>query len=231
MSTPLTEINKEDRAKAVDSLISHSTPDSNFFLMVLLSVLMAAFGLLKGSAAVVIGAMLIAPFLYPVLSFAMGVVMSDKKLMSRSFSVIIKATIYSIVASFVVSLFFGFGTEINSEILLRTGPSLLDAAIAIIAGLAASFAMAKPGMNETLPGIAIAVALVPPLATVGIGLSKFSWTIASGAFITFLLNVVGIVLTSIAVFSLMNFHNEKRLADVAIKEEDKKLKGPGISEA
>ena len=87
--THLNTLSEADKSKAVEKLITDSTPDFDFFLLMTLSMLMATFGLLIDSAAVVIGSMLIAPLLSPILSFSLGIVMSDSKLISRSFYTIV----------------------------------------------------------------------------------------------------------------------------------------------
>lgn len=224
--TVFDNIKHEDKSRAIEVLIKYSTPFQSFFLMVMLSVLMATIGLLMNNTAVVIGSMLIAPVLYPLLGLAMGIVMADAKLIFRSLNTFFKSIFFGILAATVVTLFMVPGItnfELTPEILSRTTPSLPDATIAIIAGLAASFALAKPTMSETLPGVAISVALVPPLATVGIGIATLSWTVTSGAVILLLANSLGIIFASVIVFSIMNFYVKRNIAIEVVKEEDKEL--------
>ena len=219
-------IKHEEKTTAIETLIKYSTPFQSYFLMVMLSVLMATLGLLMNNTAVIIGSMLIAPVLYPLLGLAMGVVMADSKLIFRSLNTFFKSILLSVIAAAVVTLFVVPGAtnfQLTSEILSRTTPTLPDATIAIIAGLAASFALVKPTMSETLPGVAISVALVPPLATIGIGISTLSWTVTSGAVILLLANSLGIVFASVIVFSIMNFYAKKSIAVKAVKKEDKAL--------
>lgn len=181
---------------------------------------MATFGLILDNSAVVIGSMLIAPMLYPVLGLSMGIIMSDTKLIARSFYTVLKSSIFGIIAAFFAAIFFSGQAQLSSEIISRTQPSLPYVAIAIIAGLAASFAMAKPHLNETLPGIAISVALIPPLATVGIGAARFDWNIISKSLILFVVNIIGIVFASMVTFSLMNLYGKRNLAaETALKED------------
>jgi uncharacterized hydrophobic protein (TIGR00271 family) len=213
----------KDKSEAVKRLITESTPDRDFFLMVVLSVLMATFGLILDNSSVVIGSMLIAPILSPIVSFSLGLVMSDQKLISRSLRTLLSAAGLSIVASVVVSLFFSVPDILNTEILSRIKPSLAYACIAFISGFAVSFALVTPSMSVTLPGVAIAVALVPPLAVIGIGIAKFNWEVISGSLLLFLINVVGIVLASMVNFSLMNLYVKRNVAHQTIKDEDKRL--------
>jgi uncharacterized hydrophobic protein (TIGR00271 family) len=211
-----------EKSDAVKKLIDQSTPNMDFFLMVILSVAMASFGLILDSAAVVIGAMLIAPVLSPILSLAMGIVMFNENLIKRATFTLGKSLVFAVGSAFVIGLFFASKEGIQvPEILSRTSPSLLDAAVAVVAGFAASFALVKPKLSETIPGIAISVSLVPPLAATGLGLATFNLAVAKGAFLLFFINVLGIIFASVFVFSSMNLYTKRGTADRAIKEAEK----------
>jgi len=96
-----------------------------------------------------------------------------------------------------------FATNIEaftSEILLRTEPSLLYLAVAVIAGIAVSFTLVRPELSETLAGIAVSVALIPPLAVLGIGIAKLNLLVVSGSLVLLLINVIGIVVASMVTF-------------------------------
>lgn len=217
-------LTETEKNAAVKELISESTPRHDFSLMMLLSVLMAACGILINSAAVIIGSMLIAPLLSPILSLSLGIVMSDAKLITRSFYTIVKATVFSLLAAAILAAFIipqGYG--VTAELTARTSTSIIYVVIAIIAGLAASFAYVKPQLNKTLPGVAIAVALIPPLAASGIGIAMLDWGIISRSFSLFVINIIGIVMASMVVFSLMNLYIKRNLADRTVEKEDKKL--------
>ncbi len=219
----LTEKNKSD---AVKRLIQESSPRSDFFLMVILSILMATFGLLLDSDSVVIGSMLIAPILFPIMSVSLGITMSDFKLISRSFYTLIKYVSFGIFASALVTMFFSNSPEVSASqnLLMNIKPSLIYAAIAVVAGIAASFSMVKPLLNDMLPGVAISVALIPPLAATGIGIARFNWLIISSAFVLFVVNFVGIIFASMMVFSLMNLYLKRRVAQLEVIKEDKSIK-------
>jgi uncharacterized hydrophobic protein (TIGR00271 family) len=217
-------LTKEDKSKAVERLISASTPSQDFFFMIILSIITATFGLLLNNAAVIIGSMLIAPMLFPILSLSLGIAISDANLISRSFYTLIKSVAFGIFASALITLLFSNNlTEITSEITSRTQATLPYIMIAIAAGLAGSFALVKPKLNETLPGIAISVALMPPLAVVGIGIARFDWTLVSGSFLLFLVNIIGVVFASLVTFSLMNFYVERGKAKETVIKEDENI--------
>lgn len=211
---------------AIENIIKHSTPHQDFFLMVILSVSMASFGVLLDSTVILIGSMLIAPVLYPTLTLALGLVMADNKIIFRSGLTLIKSIFFALVAGVVIGLFFRNGIDLHNSIvdaIANPKPSILYAVVAAISGLAASFAIIKPNLNDTLPGVAISVSLVPPLAIVGVALSYFDWTLASHAFVLFLVNIAGIVFSAMIVFSLFQLSRKRNVAEATIKSEDRKI--------
>lgn len=214
----------KDKTVAVERLIKGSTPSQDFFLMIVLAILTATFGLLMNSSAIIIGSMLIAPILYPLLSLSLGVIMSDFKLISRSFYTIVKSMAFAIAAGTIATLLFSAQLpDITPLIISMTHPSLPYVVVAIIAGFAGSFALVKPQLSETLPGIAISVALIPPVAVVGIGIANFNWAMISGSLILFLVNAIGVTFASMITFSLMNFYVKREKAKATLKAEDAKV--------
>lgn len=214
----------KDKTMAVERLVAGSTPSQDFFFMVVLSILTATFGLLLNNSAIIIGSMLIAPILYPVLSLSLGITMSDTNLISRSFWTLTKSYALSITAANLTALLFSSQlAQVTEEILVRARPSLASLAVAVIVGFAGSFALVKPQLSEILPGIAISVSLIPPMAVTGIGIARFDWTLVSGSFLLFLVNTIGVVFASMVTFSLMNFYRQRTKADKTIKKEDEKV--------
>lgn len=216
-------LTEQQKTEAVKDLIQDSTPRPEFFLMTALSVVMATAGLIIDNAAVIIGSMLIAPILSPILSLSMGIVMSDLKLVTRSFRTLAVASGVSVGIAALSTVFFPATYGFGEEILSRVDASLVYLAIAAVAGIAASFARAKPDMSESIPGIAISVALIPPLSVMGIGIARLDWGVASGSFLLFITNVVGIVFASMIVFSLMNLYTKRNVASRAMASEEKQL--------
>lgn len=214
-------LTEQEKGRAVERLIASAAPRQDFFLMVVLSVAMAAFGLLMNSPTVVIGSMLIAPMLYPILGLSMGVIMSDSALMRRSFRTILSSCGFAVVTGAVIALLAApVGYRVGADAAALMAPSLAFAAVAFIAGLAASFALVKEQLAGMLPGVAISVALIPPLASIGIGLAFFDGVLMARAFLLFLVNAIGIVFASMIVFSLMNFYAKRQVADAAIRKEE-----------
>jgi uncharacterized membrane protein len=131
-----------------------------------------------------------------------------------------------LVTAFIVGLLFANKVEVQqtAEIISRIDLDIVHILVAIVAGLASAFALVKPKLSETIPGIAISVSLVPPLAVAGIGLSVFDFTIFKGALGLFVINVIGVIIASSLVFSLMNFYSVRKGAKKALTEEEQEAR-------
>ncbi|MCI5108407.1 MAG: DUF389 domain-containing protein, partial [Candidatus Pacebacteria bacterium] len=208
----------QEKDLAIEKLVEQSTPHASFFLFVFLSTAMATLGIIISSVPVIIGSMLIAPVLYPILAIGMGLSISDKKLMKRSFYTFLQAIVVALASSLLISLFFIKRETIELlSIVVRTDAALIDVGIAIVAGVAATFAMVKKNLNEALPGVAISAALVPPLAVIGIAIIALDWELIRQTVVTFIVSSAGIVLTSLFVFAMFNFYGKKTVVNKAIK--------------
>lgn len=217
-------IEENQKASVVRKLMEYSTPDFDYFYLVGLSVLMATFGLLLDSGSIVIGSMLIAPLMYPILGISLGLVMSNYSVLGRSLHTLLKSLAVGLALSTLGAFFFGSEAMfLSSEILSRTEPSIIHLFVAIVAGAAVAYVMARPEWSDTLPGVAISVALIPPLATVGIGIAALDPMIIKGATLILLLNIGGIVGVAMVIFLLMNLAEKQNIAESTIKREDQKL--------
>ena len=165
----------------------------DFIMMMCLSTAIASLGLIQNSTAVVIGAMVVAPLMTPLIGSGLALVQGNTSLFRDS----LKAMGYGISAALLISIFFGFIAPMEAltpELLARGAPTLIDLAVAFLSGVAAAYAVARPSLLGALAGVAIAAALVPPLATVGIAFAGGAWKISQGAAILFLTNLVAIIL-------------------------------------
>lgn len=221
-------IEDNDKASAVRKLMQASTPNFDFFYITALSVCMATLGLLLDSTSIVIGSMLIAPALYPILATALGFVMSDPEVIGRSSVTLAKSFMLGLGVSVLTTLLFSGlyvgGSVETHEVLSRIDPSLLHFVVALVAGAAVAFALAQPEWSETLPGIAISVALIPPLAVIGVGIADLNLAIISGSTVMLLMNVGGIIFAAMITFSLMNLHDKKDIASSTIRREEEREK-------
>lgn len=205
-------ISRERRGEVRVLLRDSSHPDFDFFLLVLLSSVIATMGLLTDSAAVIIGAMLVAPLMSPIIGLGLASITGDSKLLRDATAALLRGAILSVLVSFLIAwinLHLPFIAlqieELPGEVLSRTQPSPLDLGIALAGGLAAAFAMAMPNISAALPGVAIATALMPPLCSVGIGLAFNRMDIAGGASLLFLTNSVTIAFAATLVFFTLGF--------------------------
>ena len=153
-----------------------------------------------------IGAMLVAPLMRPVLSVAATLVMGLPVRQGASFTIVVVASAGSVFLAWAITELLPLAeTSIPGEILARTEPTLLDLGIALAAGAAGAYALVRREVSDALPGVAVAVALVPPLATVGatfaLGRPDLSW----GALLLYLTNLAAIVLVGSVVFVLTGF--------------------------
>jgi uncharacterized hydrophobic protein (TIGR00271 family) len=172
--------------------------------MIGLAAAIAALGLMMDSPAVIIGAMVIAPLMSAIFGISMGVVQGDAQLLWQAAGTTVRGAGLAIAIGALIGLIVPLDVPTN-EILARTRPTLLDLVVAIVSGMAGSYAQCRRDVLGALAGVAIAVALVPPLATVGIGLTLLSGTIAVGALLLFLTNLSAISAASSLVFMLFGF--------------------------
>ncbi len=196
-----TRFTPAERRRVMERLLPEGDRHSllRFFIMQVLSVTIAVMGLTANSAAVVIGAMLIAPLMTPIVGFAAATALGLPRRMVRSSIQVLVAVVVSIgLAALLAAWQSNF--ELSSEILSRTSPDARDLIVAIAAGAAGAYAVAREDLSSSLPGVAVAVALVPPLATVGVVIEAGRLDLASGAMLLFLANMVAIIITSMVVF-------------------------------
>lgn len=175
-----------------------------YLVLMALSVLLATVGLFANSAPVIIGAMILAPLMAPIISLSMGVLRQEADLTLASSKTLVFGVLLALLGATLFSWLMPL-QSVNSEIAARLSPTLLDLAVAIISGIAGAYANAKSEVAKSLAGVAIAVALVPPLAVSGIGIGWWDWHVFSGAFLLFLTNLVGIVLAAAATFLVLGF--------------------------
>ena len=172
--------------------------DNNFILLVILSAIVAAIGLLENNIAVIVGAMVIAPLLGPNIAFSLGAALGEKKLVAQS----LKALFTGVAIAILIAAGIGFiwpGDFDSQELMLRTDVAYSGTAIALASGAAASLSLVS-GLSSALVGVMVAVALMPPAVTIGLMLSTSNLDLALGAAVLLAVNIVCINLSSKLVF-------------------------------
>ena len=190
--------NTTSREELYQSIERNARIDQNYFLLVILSTIVAAVGMLEDSIAVVIGAMVIAPLLGPNIALAFGTVLGDGKLMLRAFTALLVGIIVALLTSYVISLIYPL-EEFSKELSARTVVGLSSAVMALASGAAAALSMTT-GLSTVLVGVMVAVAILPPTAALGLMLGYQQYFLAFGAFILLAVNIVCINLSANIVF-------------------------------
>lgn len=187
-----------------EGLLEESIIDLNYIVLIVGSCAIATFGLLTNSAAVIIGAMIIAPLMLPIRGLAFGALEGDIMLFRQGLKSVIAGTVLAIFLAFLLGSFVGL-PEFGSEVLSRSKPTLLDLGIAVSAGGISGFAKVQPKISGTLAGTAIAVALMPPVCVIGLGLSQANWSLSFGAALLYMTNLLGITLACMLTFLVSGF--------------------------
>jgi uncharacterized hydrophobic protein (TIGR00341 family) len=190
-----------DRISTQELLIDVIHPSritTNFIIFAILSSILAALGLIVGNAVIIIASMLISPFLGPIIGITLGSILFDRKLVKNG----IIALLFGLGVGVLAGILFTItdpNFSINPEIALRSTPTIAELGLAIISGLALSISTTSKEA-AALVGVAIAAALVPPIANIGIGIGSFNFEIAFGSTILLLINIIAIIIVSMVTF-------------------------------
>lgn len=184
-----------------------SAKRSAFWTMLVLSGLIAVAGVVGDSTATVIGAMIVAPLSTPILGIGLGVATGRGRLIWRSVVIVALGAVLVVVIGAVFAQLLPNPTGVlsNSQVLGRTSPNLSDLTAALATGLVGAIAVARRDVGDVLPGVAIAISLVPPLAVVGVCLGSDAPSLALGALVLFLSNVLAMVITATGVLVVAGY--------------------------
>lgn len=221
-SDALTEKEKEAaRAAILAGVQSDAKLDEKFMLLVVLAASIATLGLLQGSTAVVIGAMLVSPLMGPIMGIGFGLATVDSHLIRRSLVTLGAGILIAIVVSIII-IWVSPIQDVTDEIRARTQPNLLDLGVAVVGGVAGAYAIMR-GLSGVMVGVSIATALVPPLCTVGFGIATGRYDFSMGAMLLFLTNTFAIAFAATIVArvnrygtSLTPQHSMMQVAGIAI---------------
>lgn len=194
---------RDEVIEALDVRASRSRR-SAFWTMLTLSAVIATAGVVADSTATVIGAMIIAPLATPIMGIALSLVIRNRSLNRRSLRLVGLGMLLVVAVGVIGALFLPGTFDLlgNSQITSRTSPTLVDLVAAIATGFAGALGIARRDVSDVLPGVAIAISLVPPLAVVGVCLGQGAVSAAVGAFILFVSNVLAMILAGMAMFAL-----------------------------
>ena len=207
-----------DNREAIRGTIRESSrPSGTFWLMNALATIIACYGLLSNSAAVVIGAMVVAMLLGPIAGVALGLTDGDRPLLGAALLCLLGGMVWILLVAIVIGTIH-HDAPLTAEIISRTSPTLFDLMIALAGGAAGGIAMVSPRVGTAIVGVAIATALVPPLAATGILLARGDLDMAWNAFVLALTNVIAIQFAFSVVLWFNGFRGLRRIAGHGVVE-------------
>lgn len=176
---------------------------SRFWLLLVLAAVIAAAGVAADSTATVIGAMIVAPLMTPILGVALAATLADRANLLRSIALVVSGAVAVVAIGFVVGIGSGVPVvaELNSQVAGRVSPRLIDLLAALATGAVGAIALSRSDISDTLPGVAIAISLVPPLSVVGLTLEAGKPVQAAGALLLFVTNVSAILASGTVVLA------------------------------
>ena len=192
---------RESKRDAVKELADHTVPDRDFYLLVIGAVLLAVCGIFLDSIPVLIASMIVAPLAYPILALGLAFVAGDTRLAARAGGMLGVSCVIAIVLSALATVQFG-SIRIDPVFISFSSDPWLATAVAVIAGCIAAYGLVRPKVGSAMTGIGIAVSLMPPLVATGMHLAQYGADLYPNAFALFLLNVIGILAGSMAVFAV-----------------------------
>ena len=213
----LLEASRKERHDAIERLISQGTFHSGYYLLLLLATLIVTPGLLLDNVAVIIGGMILAPLLIPLLSISLSLVSGNIAGFIRSMKILMISIVLTIATSAVLTLALAEAGLVVNWIPehINTGVYIF---IAFCSGVAAAFAWVKENLSSSVAGVAVAVSLLPPLCAVGVGLALRQPTLMNNSAVLFLANLVGICMAGFLVFWILGFIDSGEVEERAIEK-------------
>lgn len=187
---------------------------SRFWTLLILAAVIATAGIVSDSTATVIGAMIVAPLMTPILGSVLSIATGDGRNLVRSLALVITGALSVVCVGYLIGLTVPYDVvaATSSQVAGRVHPRLIDLVAALATGAVGSFALVRSDVSDTLPGVAIAISLVPPLAVAGITLESHSPHQSLGATLLFLTNVAAILLSGLIVMALYRVRQTEQLA-------------------
>ncbi|MEE2640484.1 MAG: DUF389 domain-containing protein [Planctomycetota bacterium] len=208
------QLKRDQRIDLVQRVQNSSKWDFDFGALISLATLIAALGLIRNSPSVVIGAMLVAPLMTPIVGAGLGLAQSNIHLVKTS----LRTVVCGFATAFLIGILLGalLSPNVSPEMAARGEPNLLDLVVALVSGIAAAYALGRPDLLSALPGVAIAAALVPPLATSGMALALWEFQLSYGSLLLFVTNIIAIILGTTITFWMVGIRpaNKDRRGEI-----------------
>lgn len=198
----MANVQQETKQRAIQELLGNATHSRDFYALLIGAVLLAIGGIFADSIPVLIASMIVAPLAYPILALGLAIAVGDGRLLLRTSFFFLFVCLISLLLAMLVAALFS-EVRVKDVYITFTTNHYLAFAVAIVAGGIAAYGTLRPKVATAITGVAIAVSLMPPLVATGIGIALQDSELAKDAAIIFLLNVLGILIASIAAFNVV----------------------------
>jgi uncharacterized hydrophobic protein (TIGR00271 family) len=205
-------LDKKRQEKVYGQIKENAKPDLDFYTMTIFAGIIITLGIIIDSTAVVIGGMLIAPLVWPILALALGITMGRSRLLQSSMFTLLKSILVILIVSVLVGLIVPDLVIENNEYLSRTSPTLFELLIGLAAGFIGAFIIAYPKMGSAIAGVVVAAAIVPPIAIIGLSLAKGDFGAVGGASLLLISNLIAITFAAAILFLISNFRSRSEQA-------------------
>ncbi len=215
--------NKVKKLEFISNIINASTPHFDFYFLISLATAIVTLGIVANNLVLIIAGMIIAPLLSSILAISLGITCGSWRLVWRSSKIFIYSIIIAFATSFLIGLLFPI-TDPNLGILSSMKLSYLSFAVALIAGLTAAYTWRQVNIKDALPGIAIAVTLVPPLSAIGLLVAAEEWLVFNEVIQFFAINVMGILVAGLLIFFIPSISSTVKAKKIAEREVNNEIK-------
>jgi len=217
----LLEATDKEQKEAVESLISQGTLQSGYYLMLFLATMIVTPGLLIDNVAVIIGGMILAPLIVPILSLSLSLVSGNARGMLRSLKILVISIILVIVtAAILTAVLSKTYTEPSSVMQDQISPGIYIF-IAFCSGVAGAFAFVKKNLAQAIAGVAVTVSLLPPICAIGIGFALANNAMVKNSSVLLLANFIGMCMAAFLVFWILGFLDAGKDEEKALKKAQK----------
>lgn len=203
------KLQKLDEEKARKTINLNTRLNGTYIILLVCSSIISTLGLLLNSIPIVIGGMIIAPLMWPLLKTSFGVTYGRKVEVLKGSGVLILSILIAVITALLITQLSPIKV-VNEEILARTNPTFLDLIIAMASGVVAAVALFKPRVSQNLAGVAVATALMPPICVTGIGIALKDQDVFMGSFLLFVTNVVAIIFVTVLILAILDLNKKER---------------------
>lgn len=198
---------KQAKRRAIEDLIDTASHSKDFYVLLVGAVILAIGGIFADSIPVLIASMIVAPLAYPILAIGLGITVGDVRLIGRVVLLFGLSCAIALGIAMLATVLFD-ADRVKDVYITFTGNRYLAVVVAVVAGAIAAYGMIRPKVASVITGVAIAVSLMPPLVATGIGYASGDMKLAGDAAVLFILNIAGILLASVVVFTMLGMRKE-----------------------